>query len=603
MLKNFAYVILICIFATMKKYKYPEPSNSRIFVLSHFDESGNACFECGHKVTDLVFNDLVDIETGYAEWNKPKLIAMNYKLSKPKAFEASEPITTASGIVVANLLRSGIKNQTVILVGHAGKWHEIEIESLRIDEENFLENSHLESVVFYIESNNISLSDMVIVEEVTTASYDLEHSDFMELSGQFPDYDYIAISKLHEYEKRNGLPNGKYHKKQTLQYLTGQKLSIADYITQCEERKHKIISESRGTSFPEYSEVVDESKPQQEIKVETVPVPEDSVSLQLFEKLTPEKITELQGLRIQQEKIVAENPVIVITNKTTYAQAKKNAAILLSASTTIDGTKGIEATATKYLNTFKTMLKTALQPIAKITRDPYDKQKKLIEDWDNRLILQAQNRVKELFLVPFVFNGSEYSVGTLVITQKDIEELSDADFSGKVAQGKAILIALESVKTEQDSIIAAQAKQIAEMKAMLEQLLPNTRTHIDSVKEGNYSGSVSFSPVGIEEKIETFSETPFEPAGKVEHAADFFAQETKTEEKQYQLPNPNNKLLNELDLAHVSVLEEKQYLECRSYYAQALQDAADSINDILVNPDKTVQKSVAITELIKTWKL
>jgi len=34
-----------------------------------------------------------------------------------------------------------------------------------------------------------------------------------------------------------------------------------------------------------------------------------------------------------------------------------------------------------------------------------------------------------------------------------------------------------------------------------------------------------------------------------------------------------------------------------------LSDAAEAINDILVDPDTTVKKSVAITELIKTWKL
>lgn len=533
------------------------------------------------------------------------------KLSKPKAFEASESLKTLDGIEVANLLRSGIKNQQVFLVGHNQKWHEIELETIRIDDSIFLENSYLPGVVHYIERNNITLADMGIVEEVQNQSYDLEHDDFMGLSKMFPAYDYIQISKLHDYEKRNGLPNGVYHKNQTLKMLTDRKLSISDYIVELEEMKHGI------TNTPAtYEEVVNTDKPQQEIKVETLPTPEqqttpaDSVSLQIFEKLTPEKITELQGLRITQEEIVKSNPVVVITNKTTYAQAKKTAAILLSASTAIDGSKGVEATATKYLNTFKTMLKTALLPIAKLTREPYDKQKKLIEDWDNRLILQAQNRVKELFAVPFAFNPDQdsYSIGSLIVMQKDIEDLSDVDWSKNIEQGKAIQVAMDALKNQQSTEIELLKKQIEAQQEQIRAFMalhnpapsPQEAVH-KMITEGTL---VTETPFEVkthntqEFTIQTGahnSESPFYPVNS--------APVEQTEEKHYSLPHPDNKLLNELDLAHMSVLEEKQYIECREYYAQALQDAADAINDILVNPDKNIQKSVAITELIKTWKL
>ena len=80
-------------------------------------------------------------------------------------------------------------------------------------------------------------------------------------------------------------------------------------------------------------------------------------------------------------------------------------------------------------------------------------------------------------------------------------------------------------------------------------------------------------------------------------------QEAQSVSEQLKLPNPNNKLLNQLYLDHVSVVEEKQFQECAGYYAQALYDAGQEIQDILENPDVTIQKSVAITELIKTWKL
>lgn len=524
----------------------------------------------------------------------------NYKLNKPKAFEASESITTQSGIEIANLLRSGIKNQTVILVGYNQKWHEIEIESLRIDEETFLENSHLESAAHYIETNRIYLPDMGITdEEIETKDYSLQHSDFMELQTMFPMFDYIQISKLYDWhlERKSNL-TGMYHLKQELTHISKFHESIDSYIKKTDSEREKNIG-------LKYEEVVNTEKPQQEIKVDTVPVPvpvpSDSVSLQLFEKLTPEKITELQGLRIQQEKIVSENPVIVIKDKKTYAEAKKTAAILLSASTSIDGQKGVEATATKYLNTFKTMLKTALSPIAKLTREPYDRQRKLIEDWDNRLLLQTQNRTKELFSVPFVFNANQdsYSVGTLVVTQKDIEELSDADWNKKVEQGKAIVIALESVKNEQDSKIAALEKRNEELAAMLEKFLAGQNTVATEVTDslGNEGMSINVS----ENPFESVADTKILNVTATPVRTDFAPEEQK-EEKVYFLPNPENKLLNELDLAHISVLEEKEYLQCREYYAQALQDAADAIDDILVNPDKTIQKSVAITELIKTWK-
>lgn len=505
------------------------------------------------------------------------------KLNKPRAFEASpHTIKVMFGtqeVECTNLTRSGITVQTVILVAHEGKWHEIEIADLGLD------TVHLPTFKHHVESNCLKLSDLGLEPE--KVDYELKHIDFEELQSKYSKYDYVQISKLHEYQKKYGIPNSKKDLEKTLEMVSQNYLSIGAYIDSLEKLKDSIIKRPDST----YEEVANTDKPQHEIIVEKIEKPaisntDGSVSLQIFEKLTPEKITELQELRITQEEIVKANPVVIITDKKTYAEAKKTAAVLLSASTAIDGSKGVEATATKYLNTFKTMLKTALAPISKLTREPYNEQKKLIEDWDNRLLLQAQNRVKELFAVPFTYNSEfdSYSVGSLVITQKDIEEKTDADFSAMVAQGKSIVLALEIVKNEQDLKILEQEKQIAELKAMIEQLLPKKEVVIEESKEPDSN--------------------PFEPA-TTQSTAEYQNSVTseEKEEKQYSLPNPNNRLLNELDFAHVSVLEEKQYLECREYYAQALQDASDAINDILINPDKTIQKSVAITELINTWKL
>lgn len=56
-----------------RKYKYPEPNSKRIFILSHFGKNGNAYFKCGHWCTDSVFEDLIDLSTGFARWNNPQL--------------------------------------------------------------------------------------------------------------------------------------------------------------------------------------------------------------------------------------------------------------------------------------------------------------------------------------------------------------------------------------------------------------------------------------------------------------------------------------------------------------------------------------------------
>lgn len=59
-----------------KFFKYPEPKSNRIFVLSHFDKNKNAIFKCGHWCTDSVFEDLIDLKTGIAGWQKPKQLTL-----------------------------------------------------------------------------------------------------------------------------------------------------------------------------------------------------------------------------------------------------------------------------------------------------------------------------------------------------------------------------------------------------------------------------------------------------------------------------------------------------------------------------------------------
>jgi len=61
-----------------KKYKYPEPNSKRIFTLDYIGKNGNAYFKCGHWCTNIVFNDLIDLSTGYSIWNNPQLTLSLY---------------------------------------------------------------------------------------------------------------------------------------------------------------------------------------------------------------------------------------------------------------------------------------------------------------------------------------------------------------------------------------------------------------------------------------------------------------------------------------------------------------------------------------------
>ena len=63
----------------MKKgvfFKNPEPNQDKVFKLKK--RIGNTYFfKCGHWVTNCDFEDLIDITTGIAEWQKPKQLKLN----------------------------------------------------------------------------------------------------------------------------------------------------------------------------------------------------------------------------------------------------------------------------------------------------------------------------------------------------------------------------------------------------------------------------------------------------------------------------------------------------------------------------------------------
>lgn len=513
-------------------------------------------------------------------------------LKKPKSFSVSENTIEVNfkGTICecANLLKSGIQNQTIVLVAYSDKWHEINVLDIGVD------NSDLTNFKNFIEQMGLSIVDLGIAKEEIKTDYSMKHQDFEDLSALFPDYDYLEISKLNDYEQKSVGRSGIYHLKETLKHLTVKKLTVNDYIEKTEKNKLKIIQEMKTKT--ENIEVVDFENVTENVTVsetaevivteptETAAPNKKQISIQVFETLTPERISEIQGLNEAQLKIVKENPVIKITDKETYEAAKKTRAILLKASTSIDGKEGVEQTATRYINTFKTMLKNALLPIAKLTRDPYNEQNEIISAWENAEELKKQTAERErllkikkrtdlLFAVPFTFNGTIYSIGNIVVLPSQIEALEDEDFNVLVENGKKVKISIDK-ELQAQSQKDAEIEELKRKLAML-QGLANTDT---SVAE---TTAVS-QPVATEN---TASVNP--------------ANDSAVNIETYTLPASNNTLLNKLDLEHAEHLEKPAYIKCRNYYIRGLNDVGVLLNEILVDTDVTVKKSVKIAELAK----
>lgn len=554
------------------------------------------------------------------------------KLSKPKSFSVSSEIVEVDfqGKIceTANLLKSGIVNQTIVLVSYNDKWNEINVLNLGGDDSN------LQAFKNFIETMKLGLSDLgIVAEKIIKTSTVLTHDDFMMLSEKFPVADYIQISLLNDYNVKSGGKSSIDALADDLKVITRDNITVDRYIFRRENDKQKIIMKAGKIIPGEYSPEILKTMETQEnefqelevkadgqtvISVEAIQVHEavvlpaksvtpatnreiekpattakKPISIQVFETLTPERISELQGLNERQLQIVKDNPVIAITDKKTYEEAKKTAATLLKASTAIDGSAGIEATATKYLNTFKSMLKNALQPIAKLTRDPYDEQKTIISTWENAELLreQAEQRAKlekikkrtdELFAVPFTFNGSIYSIGTVYCTPSQVETATDEDFAVIVNNGVEI-------KKFQDAEVVAQSEKdarIAELEAKLAKLemlenMSNSETAIETANKPVQQPATT-EKITYESTIKTAAVGPT---------------------TSYVLPSIENTLLNALDLKNAEHLEKPAYIKCRGYYVQGLIDTAKEIefilNDNLPNAVKKSERIANLCEILK----
>ncbi len=340
--------------------------------------------------------------------------------------------------------------------------------------------------------------------------------------------------------------------------------------------------------------------------ISSIPV-KKPVSVQVFENFTPERISELVGLKEKQLQIVKENPVVKkITDKTSYELAKKTAAILLKASTAIDGKEGVDALGVRCINAFKKMFSSETGVIAKISRDPYDEQKTIISSWENAELLreQAEQRLKlekikkrtdELFAVPFTFNGSVYSIGTIYCLPSQIESATDEDFKVIVNNGKAIKQALDAellAQTTKYAKIAELEAKLAAFEAL--QNMSNTKP-TETVVNTPSELPISNIPKSIPNSVDP-------QPGSVNQNTSSVPNEPTKQPINYVMPPQENVILSRLDLEHLEHIEKPAYIKCRSYYVRALKEVGLLLSDIMNNPDVTIKKSVKIAELTEILK-
>lgn len=590
---------------------------------------------------------------------------------------------------IANLLKSGLLNQNIVLLAVDDLWHEINALDLGGDDSNLLNFKN------YVEQFNLTVADLGITTKKTPKDYELKQADYEQLQKEFPRYDYIKIAILDSYMKESKQTTGMYAIREILKMLTKKEVEIKDYIAvnkaqiqeiinndkpkiiemkavnQIEETPEGIrlwnrlknlselgvnvsqngdyyegygftvtttsveedtdeewnslieriaaaaaagtyplqVGENNQTAIPEAIELVGPLSG--EIAAFNLPLVPDPtpakkpISLQTISSLVPERISELNGLKELQNKIVADNPFIKITDAKTLKKAKEAKATLLKASTAIDGTKGILANFVTHANQFIKMGKEFLNPLAQITREAHDKQAVEIITFENAEAIRIQNeqkealakindRTKRLFDIPMVFNGELYTIGTLAVLPSQIEKSTDEEFQALVNQGIAIQSALSSAESAKD-------KQIAALEAKLKALmllngmtnvanapLPPTEPVVEPAPMAeSVAPPVTVTPTEIQSAAPT--QTPTTPIGR------FVPSKIFTEAQ------PNNKILNKFDLEHVSIISidpmPEAFVKCRAYLIEGAKLAALEIKSILTDPDVTVKKSVRIDEL------
>lgn len=361
------------------------------------------------------------------------------------------------------------------------------------------------------------------------------------------------------------------------------------------------------------------------------------ISLDIIAALPAERIVELKDLKKNQEAIVAANPIIIITDKATRDAAAKSVQTLLKASTAIDGKTGILANFVTKTNAFIKMGKDYLTPLAKITRDQHDKQKKILEAWDNAALLKKQaedkakllkiqERTNRLFAVPFIFNGEMYSIGTHYVMPSDIEKWTDEEFNSAITKGEGLIAAQQTADEAKNNAIRSAAEQLRPFNAeAADKILIDAGLMVAPVAvvpSKNYVSEAANSKATTE--ANTFTASPaqaFEaPESKTTAAASTPAAakpaETKPEapvtgrfvpSTEYVLPDPTNKVLNTFDVQHFGLIQAEPispaFIKCRAYFVEGNRQVALEIKSILdgenvVNGLKKSERIAALVDVV-----
>jgi len=159
------------------------------------------------------------------------------KLSK--GFSADNIITVKienETYEIANLRKSMILNQSVVLFGQGGKWNELQVSK-------YGASVNVSAIRDLIENKKIPYSDLGIYVNEKQNIDEFGHVDYTKLESMFPDYPYFMISKLHTHLSRHGRKSGYEDLKGFLRTLSKEpKETIPDFIARSEAQTNEIIN-------------------------------------------------------------------------------------------------------------------------------------------------------------------------------------------------------------------------------------------------------------------------------------------------------------------------------------------------------------------------
>ncbi len=345
------------------------------------------------------------------------------------------------------------------------------------------------------------------------------------------------------------------------------------------------------------------------VEAEVVSEPETPakkpVSLEVIGNLNESRISEFVGLKASQEEIIKKNPIIKVTDKKTYEQAKKSRTALLKASTAIDGKDGIESNAKKYIKQFTAMVTDSLKSFAKLTRDKYNEQDVLIKAYESAEDLRIQNEQKAklekiktrtdlLFSTGFVMDGTNYVLGTVYVLPSNVESMTDEEFSTVIEEGKTAKSVIDSQVTQESE----KDKMIRELQEKIAALTGGEDVEV-VVKE---NVNTEPAPVSTEPLAQNPVQKNTAPVSTVTNPSP-----TNTDKKPEPAPMPfktsvskepvfkeavDNPVLNSLDLANMAHLENPNYIKSREWYKTGSFNTAQAIRGIFAGESKTKAQDI-----------